>query len=31
MVQHSNEYKAPPEGHRPVDTYQTLIREDGQP
>lgn len=29
MVQHSNEYKAPPEGHRPVDTYQTLIREDG--
>ena len=30
MVQHSNEYKAPPEGHRPVDTYQTLIREDGR-
>lgn len=30
MVQHSNEYKAPPEGHRPVDTYKTLIREDGQ-
>ena len=29
MVQHSNEYKAPPEGHRPVDTYQTLIREEG--
>lgn len=29
MVQHSNEYRAPPEGHRPVDTYQTLIREDG--
>lgn len=29
MVQHSNEYKAPPEGHRPVDTYRTLIREDG--
>jgi cytochrome c-type biogenesis protein CcmE len=29
MVQHSNEYKAPPEGHRPVDTYETLIREDG--
>jgi cytochrome c-type biogenesis protein CcmE len=29
MVQHTNEYKAPPEGHRPVDTYQTLIREDG--
>ncbi len=31
MVQHSNEYKAPPEGHRPVDTYETLIRQDGQP
>lgn len=30
MVQHSNEYKTPPEGHRPVDTYQTLIREEGQ-
>ncbi|MFP4624026.1 MAG: cytochrome c maturation protein CcmE [Gemmatimonadota bacterium] len=30
LVQHSNEYKAPPEGHRPVDTYKTLIREDGQ-
>ena len=29
MVQHTNEYRAPPEGHRPVDTYQTLIREDG--
>lgn len=31
MVQHSNEYKAPPEGHRPADTYETLIREDGRP
>lgn len=31
MVQHSNEYKAPPEGHRPVDTYKTLIREEGTP
>lgn len=29
MVQHSNEYRAPAEGHRPVDTYKTLIREDG--
>jgi cytochrome c-type biogenesis protein CcmE len=29
MVQHSNEYRAPPEGHRPVDAYETLIREDG--
>lgn len=31
MVQHSNEYKAPPEGHRPVDTYQGLIRQDAGP
>lgn len=31
MVQHSNEYKAPPEGHRPVDTYKTLIKEDATP
>lgn len=31
MVQHSNEYKAPPEGHRPVDTYKTLIKEEGTP
>ena len=30
MVRHSNEYKAPPEGHRPVDTYQKLIREEGE-
>lgn len=29
MVQHSNEYKAPPEGHRPEDVYQTLIRTEG--
>lgn len=29
MVRHSNEYKVPPEGHRPADTYRTLIREDG--
>lgn len=29
MVRHSNEYKAPPEGHRPEDMYETLIREDG--
>ncbi len=29
MVQHSNEYKAPPAGHKPVDAYKTLIREDG--
>lgn len=28
MVRHSNEYKAPPEGHRPQDTYQELIREE---
>ncbi len=30
MVRHSNEYSAPPEGHRPADMYQTLIREDGE-
>ena len=29
MVRHSNEYRAPPEGHRPVDMYQSLIREEG--
>lgn len=29
MVRHSNEYRAPPEGHRPADTYRTLIREEG--
>jgi cytochrome c-type biogenesis protein CcmE len=29
MVRHSNEYKAPPEGHRPADRYQELIREGG--
>jgi cytochrome c-type biogenesis protein CcmE len=29
MVRHSNEYKAPPEGHRPADRYQELIREEG--
>ena len=30
MVRHSNEYRAPPEGHRPAETYQTLIREEGE-
>lgn len=29
MVRHSNEYRAPSEGHRPEDLYETLIREDG--
>ena len=28
MVKHSNEYRAPPEGHAPQDMYQTLIREE---
>jgi cytochrome c-type biogenesis protein CcmE len=28
MVKHSNEYRAPPEGHAPEDVYRTLIRED---
>jgi len=30
MVRHSNEYRAPPEGHRPEDMYRTLIRPEGQ-
>ena len=29
MVKHSNEYRAPAEGHTPEQLYQTLIREDG--
>ena len=28
MVRHSNEYRAPPEGHRPADTYESLIRDE---
>jgi len=28
MVKHSNEYRAPPEGHAPREVYRTLIRED---
>jgi cytochrome c-type biogenesis protein CcmE len=28
MVKHSNEYRAPPEGHAPEDVYRTLIREE---
>jgi len=28
MVKHSNEYRAPPEGHAPQDVYRTLIREE---
>ena len=28
MVKHSNEYRAPPEGHAPKDVYETLIREE---
>lgn len=28
MVRHSNEYKAPPEGHRPENLYEGLIREE---
>lgn len=27
MVKHSNEYRAPPEGHAPADMYRTLIEE----
>ena len=28
MVKHSNEYRAPPEGHAPKDVYETLMREE---
>lgn len=28
MVKHSNEYRAPPEGHRPEELYRTLVDED---
>ena len=28
MVKHSNEYRAPPEGHAPKEVYETLIREE---
>ena len=28
MVKHSNEYRAPPEGHAPEEVYRTLIREE---
>jgi cytochrome c-type biogenesis protein CcmE len=27
MVKHSNEYRAPPEGHAPEQMYKSLIRE----
>jgi len=27
MVKHSNEYRAPPEGHAPAEMYRTLIQE----
>lgn len=27
MVKHSNEYRAPPEGHAPEQMYESLIRE----
>lgn len=30
MVKHSNEYRPPPEGHRPEDMYRTLIRDDAR-
>lgn len=30
MVKHSNEYRAPPEGHAPEDVYRTLIRENAR-
>ena len=27
MVKHSNEYRAPPDGHTPDEMYRTLVRE----
>jgi cytochrome c-type biogenesis protein CcmE len=30
MVKHSNEYRAPPEGHTPDKMYQSLIREGAE-
>jgi len=30
MVKHSNEYRAPPEGHTPQEMYQTLVSEGNQ-
>ena len=27
MVKHSNEYKAPPPGHKPQDVYKSLVRD----
>ena len=27
MVKHSNEYRAPEEGHRPEDMYESLVKE----
>jgi cytochrome c-type biogenesis protein CcmE len=29
MVKHSNEYRAPAEGHRPAEMYQSLVRDAG--
>jgi cytochrome c-type biogenesis protein CcmE len=29
LVKHSNEYKAPPPGHNPRETYKSLIQEPG--
>ena len=29
MVKHSNEYRAPEEGHKPQDVYKSLMREAG--
>ncbi|MFW6078667.1 MAG: cytochrome c maturation protein CcmE [Gemmatimonadota bacterium] len=30
MVKHSNEYRAPEEGHRPEEMYRSLIREEAR-
>jgi cytochrome c-type biogenesis protein CcmE len=29
MVKHSNEYRAPEEGHKPQDMYKSLVRQAG--
>jgi cytochrome c-type biogenesis protein CcmE len=30
MVKHSNEYRAPTDGHKPDEMYKTLVREAGR-
>lgn len=30
MVKHSNEYRAPKDGHKPEEMYQSLVRQTGE-